>query len=193
VNIVGFLDDTPELQGIHLVKGVPVLGTISTLPDMERASWDAESSVLPGGQQCRKGEISTRRNLTRIRGAQFHFILKQMSLPRCTLIGDHGVYILPGTTIMPWCNLHNFVMMSVNSIVSHHSTLEEGTFLSFGVNFGAKIVAHRYSYLGIGSTIMSGVTELGMNCLIGAGAVVIKNVPDNAVMAGVPAKILRYK
>ena len=40
---------------------------------------------------------------------------------------------------------------------------------------------------------MTGIHELGEDCLIGAGAVVIKDVPDNAVMAGVPAKVLRKK
>ena len=40
---------------------------------------------------------------------------------------------------------------------------------------------------------MTGVKVLGENCLIGAGAVVIKDVPANAIVAGVPAKVLRYK
>ena len=40
---------------------------------------------------------------------------------------------------------------------------------------------------------MTGLHELGEDCLIGAGAVVIKDVPDGAIMAGVPAKLIRYK
>ena len=45
----------------------------------------------------------------------------------------------------------------------------------------------------MGATIMTGVKRLGKNCLIGAGAVVIKDVDDNAIVAGVPAKVLKYK
>ena len=40
---------------------------------------------------------------------------------------------------------------------------------------------------------MTGIHKLGEDCMIGAGAVVIRDVPDGAVMAGVPAKIIRIK
>ena len=40
---------------------------------------------------------------------------------------------------------------------------------------------------------MTGLHELGEDCLIGVGAVVIKDVPNSAIMAGVPAKVLRIK
>lgn len=40
---------------------------------------------------------------------------------------------------------------------------------------------------------MTGVKRLGQDCLIGAGAVVIKDVPDGAVVAGVPGKVIKYK
>ena len=40
---------------------------------------------------------------------------------------------------------------------------------------------------------MTGLHVLGIDCLIGAGAVVIKDVPSGAIVAGVPAKILKYK
>ena len=41
------------------------------------------------------------------------------------------------------------------------------------------------------SIILKGVT-IGDNSIIGAGSVVVKDVPKNAVVAGNPAKILRF-
>ena len=45
--------------------------------------------------------------------------------------------------------------------------------------------------IGSGSTILSNLT-IGENALIGAGSVVTKDVPANAVVAGNPARVLRY-
>ena len=44
--------------------------------------------------------------------------------------------------------------------------------------------------IGSSATIMCGVT-IGEKAIVGAGAVVTENVPPNAVVAGVPAKIIR--
>lgn len=44
--------------------------------------------------------------------------------------------------------------------------------------------------IGSSSTIMCGIT-VGENSIIGAGAVVTKDVPPNSIAAGVPAKVLR--
>lgn len=46
--------------------------------------------------------------------------------------------------------------------------------------------------LGGGSFVFGPIT-VGNNVSIGANAVVNKDVPDNAVVAGVPAKIIRFK
>ena len=48
------------------------------------------------------------------------------------------------------------------------------------------------SDLGVGSTILPGVT-VGRGVQVGAGAVVAEDVPDFAVVAGVPARVLRYR
>lgn len=45
-------------------------------------------------------------------------------------------------------------------------------------------------WIGANSTINPGVT-IGDNVVVGSGAVVTKDVPDNCVVAGVPAKIIR--
>ena len=46
-------------------------------------------------------------------------------------------------------------------------------------------------FIGIGARIMPGVT-LGNNCVVGANAVVTHDVPERAVVAGVPARIIKY-
>lgn len=47
----------------------------------------------------------------------------------------------------------------------------------------------RRASIGSNATIMGGVT-IGANALVGAGAVVTKDVPDYAIVAGVPAKVV---
>jgi acetyltransferase-like isoleucine patch superfamily enzyme len=52
------------------------------------------------------------------------------------------------------------------------------------------VVIKRNAWIGAGATILPGVT-VGENSIVAAGAVVNKDVPDNTVVGGVPAKVLR--
>jgi acetyltransferase-like isoleucine patch superfamily enzyme len=52
------------------------------------------------------------------------------------------------------------------------------------------ILIKRNAWIGAGATILPGVT-IGENAIVAAGAVVSKNVPDNTVVGGVPAKEIR--
>ncbi|HXM94079.1 MAG TPA: acyltransferase [Candidatus Dormibacteraeota bacterium] len=54
-----------------------------------------------------------------------------------------------------------------------------------------KTRVRRGASIGSGSTILSNVT-IGENAIVGAGSVVTKDVPDNAIVAGNPAKFLRF-
>jgi acetyltransferase-like isoleucine patch superfamily enzyme len=54
-----------------------------------------------------------------------------------------------------------------------------------------KTVVSKGASIGSGSTILGNV-NIGENAIVGAGSMVTKNVPANAVVAGNPAKVLRY-
>ncbi len=52
------------------------------------------------------------------------------------------------------------------------------------------IVIKRNAWIGAGATILPYIT-IGENAIVAAGAVVTKDVPDNSIVAGVPAKIVK--
>jgi len=54
-----------------------------------------------------------------------------------------------------------------------------------------KTVISKGASIGSGSTILSNIS-VGENAIVGAGSVVTKDVPANAIVAGNPARVLRY-
>jgi acetyltransferase-like isoleucine patch superfamily enzyme len=56
--------------------------------------------------------------------------------------------------------------------------------LTFPINIGNDV------YIGVRSIILAGV-KIGNRCIIGAGSVVSRDIPDNSVAAGVPARVIK--
>ena len=53
-----------------------------------------------------------------------------------------------------------------------------------------EIIIRKGAWIGAGATILPGVT-IGMYAIVGAGAIVTKDVPDYAVVVGIPAKVVK--
>lgn len=188
VEIVGFLDDDPKRAETD-VNGVPVLGGVSMMETIKETH-GVEAVYCPlGNNKLRVKFLKMAKQYGLKTPCYIH---PSVTISPNVTIGE-GVYILLGTSIMPHTVIKDYVMISMNVGLAHHNVLEEGVFLSTGCNFGASIHANKYAYCGIASTIMTGLHELGEDCLIGAGAVVIRDVEPKAIMAGVPAKMIRYK
>ena len=101
--------------------------------------------------------------------------------------------------------------ISTHTFICEGVTIENGVFIGHGVMFindmypravtregtlqtdaDWKVIATRVksqASIGSNATILAGVT-IGERALVGAGAVVTHDVPDNAIVAGVPAKII---
>ena len=58
--------------------------------------------------------------------------------------------------------------------------------------YDADIIIGDDVWIGAGTIILAGV-HIGNGCVIAAGAVVNKDVPDYAIVGGVPAKVLKYR
>jgi acetyltransferase-like isoleucine patch superfamily enzyme len=85
-----------------------------------------------------------------------------------------------------------FVGHNVTFINDKHprATNEDGSMQSDADWKVVETFIRKGASIGSSSTILCGVT-VGENSIVGAGAVVTKDVPSNAVVAGVPAKVIR--
>lgn len=185
--VVGFLDDNPDLLNKE-VQSIPVLGDTRMMPQLAQQGIE--------GVFCPIGDNESRvRLLTQARDAGLQtpsFIHPSSNVSRDVNLG-RTVYILAGTTIMPYATLEDGVMVSTMVSIAHHAVLREGVFASMACKIGAGIDVGRCAFLGIGCALMTGIKAIGENSLVGIGAVAIRDVPPHAVVAGVPAKVLRYQ
>lgn len=189
IDVIGFLDDDPKVQK-QTLDDVPVIGPISLLNSLKE-SHGVECVYCPlGNNNLRVKFLNKSRELGYITP---NFIHPDVKISPDVTIAEEGVYILGNTFIMPHVRIERDVMISVGANIIHHTVLNQGVFVSNGVNLGASINVESRAYIGMGSTVMTGVTTVGEESLIGAGAVVIRAVPKGGIMTGVPAKLIKFK
>lgn len=186
-NVKGFFDSNPKFKG-QQVSGYPVLGCVSRIEQYMKKHEDT-SIFVPLGNNNRRVEL-----LKKFKDLGYNlpsFIHKSSSLPENVVLG-RSVYILPSTSIMPYTKIGDYTMISMGVNIAHHVDIGEGCFFSQGCNIGASIKIAKNAYFGMGVAVMTGVKKIGAGSLMGVGTVIIRNVPDKAVMIGNPGKVLKY-
>jgi acetyltransferase-like isoleucine patch superfamily enzyme len=134
------------------------------------------------------------------------------------LVNLYGCIVGDGTRIGAFVEIQKNAVVGSRCKISSHSficegvTIEDEVFVGHGVMFintiepratidgrlqtekdwqCVTILVKRGASLGSGAVIMGGIT-IGENAMVGAGAVVTSDVPDFAVVIGVPARVTRY-
>ena len=112
---------------------------------------------------------------------------------------DSYVYVEEGVKIGDNCKIRPFVFIPTGV------TIENNVFIGPNVTFTndkyprvqgdwtlVQTRVKRDASIGAGTTIIPGVT-IGRNALIGAGSTVTKNIPNNAIAVGSPARVVGHR
>lgn len=112
------------------------------------------------------------------------------------LIGSYGNEIEQGLNIMQYVVITNDVTIRKGTIINQMSSIGHdviiGEFVEIcpNVSISGNCNIGDFSFIGTGAIVLPNVS-VGKNVIIGAGAVVSKDLPDNCVAVGIPAKIIK--
>lgn len=95
----------------------------------------------------------------------------------CKFQDQGGIFIGDGVLIG-----HNVVLATLNHAMSPH---DRGTMVPAPIHVGQNV------WIGSNATVLPGVT-IGDGAIVAAGAVVTRDVPENTIVSGVPARIMRH-
>lgn len=105
-----------------------------------------------------------------------------------------GVSISPQTKIGPGLAIYHFggVIINQNAVLGSNCTLHHDVTIGNKNPGGPSPHLGDNVMVGAGARLLGGI-KVGNNAQIGANAVVLSDVPDDAVAVGIPAKIIRQK
>ena len=182
--ILGFADDTPELQG-QTINGYPVMGNLQWLIDYDR---EICAVICIGNSQARKKvveRISVNPNISFPT-----FIADDVRFAEDLSYGK-GCIICLSSILTVNVALGDFAIINLDCTIGHDAILDDYVTLYPSVNVSGNVHIGLCTEIGTGSNIIQWKT-IGENTIVGAGAVVVKDIPANCTAVGNPAKPIKF-
>ncbi|MHA1347925.1 MAG: acetyltransferase [Candidatus Heimdallarchaeaceae archaeon] len=177
----GFFDDNPDLMGKSFL-GIPVIGKI-----MDAKKIDGKFIIAIGYNEARLKIVN---NLQIPREKYFTFIHPTAIIGRKTKIGE-GSTIMARSIVNVDASVGKHTIINPNAVVGHHDVIGDFVFI-VGSHLGGYVKIEEGAFLGIGVSVIPSI-KIGKWSVIGAGSVVIDDVPDYAVVVGNPGRIIKWR
>ncbi len=106
-------------------------------------------------------------------------------------VDDTGIVRFPGSYQSPSALIGLHTHLGVNSVVSHGCVLGDFVQVCAGAVLGGEVTVGDGTFIGINASVIHGGITIGPHATIGAGTVILADVPAGATMVGVPAREVR--
>lgn len=183
--IAGFIDDVhPDRKGENFC-GARILGGRPQLAKLRRAG--VKYLLVAFGDNAARLKQA-------VAAKELGFTLPIVISPSAdvaagTQIGP-GTVIASGAVVTPGVRLGENVIINTSASVDHHCVIADGAHICPGVRLAGSVSVGRCTWIGIGATVIEGI-KIGKGAIIGAGAVVVRDVPENVMAYGIPGRVIR--
>lgn len=177
---VAFLDSEPAKHG-EIVAGLRVRGGLEQVENLVRAG--VCGVVVAIGDNVTR--VALAQTLQTHGLALVSAIHPLVSISRSAVLAEHLI-IGPRVTICVHTRVGPHCVLSAGAIAEHDNVLGQGVFLAPAVRLAGTVTVEDFATVGIGASVIPGRC-VGRGARVEAGAVVIRDVPPNTTVGGVPA------
>lgn len=180
-NLLGFVDDNEEVLGTE-VNGYKVLGNIDWLNKQE-----LNVATAIGDSNVRKSIIKRLKNSRNI----YPVLIDPNAICSNEITYGEGVIVCAGTVITVNVKVGNHVIINLDCTIGHDAALGDYTTILPSVNISGYVVTEECVNIGTSSAVIPG-KSIGEGTIVGAGSVVVKDLPANCTAVGAPAKPIKF-
>ncbi len=183
-DVLGCLDDNPELVGTEVMPGLPVLGLVASVAEYADASL-----LLCAGKGATRQVLAERLRDLGVSDERYAVMVDPMVTvpPSCTVGG--GSVLLAGTVLTASVTVGRHVVCMPHVVLTHDDVVEDYATLCAGVVLGGGVTIGTGAYLGMTASVRER-TAVGAHSVLAMGAVLVSELPKNGVWGGLPATSL---
>lgn len=170
--VVGFYDDFATAP----VLGLPILGRFSS------------AGSFDGGLFVSLGRNDVRAGLFAVYESRCVTLVDPSAVLDCSV--GVGTVVMAGVVVNVDSVIGRNCILNTGCTVDHDCVIEDHVHLCPGTHLAGTVRVGSRSMLGTGSCVIPG-RVIGADCVVGAGAAVVRDLPDGVVAKGVPARFVR--
>ena len=180
-NILGFVDDNKTIQGTE-VNGYRVVGDIDWLKEQELFVVNAIGDP-----------IIKKKVMDRLDGSknQYPVLIHPSVIYSESVNFGEGSIVCAGNIITVNIEIGKHVIINLDCTIGHDANIGDYSTILPSVNVSGFVKTEECVSIGTGSAIIQGVS-IGKNTVVGAGAIVVKDLPANCTAVGSPAKPIKF-